>query len=189
VLALAVLTWAQARPKAGLWEVTSNMSMGGSQMPQMPAGAQMPQNIQLPPGVSLPPGMQMPQGAGGSPFHGTTTQVCVTQAMVDKYGGPSPAPQNRNADCQVTDIAKKDSGMTATITCTGQMTGTGTVESIWSDGGNTTNTTVHIKGTVQHGPNSMPVDMTIHSKSVFRGTDCGDVKPFAMPSGDAGQSH
>jgi hypothetical protein len=185
VLTLTALAWAQSRPKAGLWEVTTSMSMGGSQMPQ---GAQMPQNIQLPPGVKLPPGMQMPQ-AGGSSFGGTTTQVCVTQAMVDKYGGPSPAPQNRGADCQVTDVVVKDNGMTANISCTGQMTGTGTVESTWTDGGATTSSTVHIKGTVQHGSNSMPVDMTMQSKSVFKGADCGNVKPVAMPAGDPGQTH
>ena len=35
-LALAVLAWGQARQKAGLWEVTTQMNMGGADAPQMP---------------------------------------------------------------------------------------------------------------------------------------------------------
>jgi hypothetical protein len=180
VFTVVAAAGAQSKPKAGLWEVTSSMSMGGSQAPQMP------QNIQLPPGVKLPPGVQMPQG-GGSPFGAHTSQICVTQAQIDKYGGPSPTSQSRG-DCKVTDVSMKDNGMTASIACTGQMTGNGTVETTWSDGGNTTSSTIHMKGTVQRGQNSMPVDMTIQSKSIFKGADCGDVKPLAMPA-DAGQSH
>src|SRR5580698_8731636 len=127
-LFLASVAGAQANRKPGLYDVTSTMTFQQS---------------------PLPPGMQAPPG---SPFSGAprTTQVCVTQAMVDKYGGPSPAPQNRGADCQVTDVVVKDNGMTANISCTGQMTGTGTVESTWTEGGATTSSTVHIKGTVQH---------------------------------------
>ena len=77
LLALTVLAWAQSNRKPGLWEVTSTMTWQQSPMP---------------------PGMQAPPG---SPFGGgpRTTQVCVTQAQIDKFGGP--APQTRG-DCQVT---------------------------------------------------------------------------------------
>ena len=78
-LALAAFAWSQAKQKPGLWEVTSQMNMAGA--PQMP---------QLPPGVQLPPGMQMP----ASPFAPHTTEVCVTQAMIDKYGSPYSNPPN-----------------------------------------------------------------------------------------------
>jgi hypothetical protein len=153
------------------------MQMGGAGMPQMP------QNVQLPPGVKLPPGVQMPQmqgGPGGGITH--TMQICVTQAMIDKYGGPSPAPQTHNSDCQVTDVAMKPDGMTAKIACSGQMTGTGTVDTTFADQGNTTNTKVHIQGTMQMGQDSRPVDMSVQSKSVYKGADCGSVKPIAMPT-------
>jgi hypothetical protein len=144
--------------------------MGGRQMPQMP---------QLPPGVTLPPGMQMP--TQGSSFGGpVTVQVCVTQAMIDRFGGPSPAPPNKNADCKVTDVSIQSNGMTAKINCTGQMTAAGTVESTFVDA-NTTNTKMHMAGTMQHGSNSMPVDMTMQSTSVYKGPDCGSVKPAPMP--------
>ena len=184
---------AQSSRKPGLYEVTSTMSFGGSsmpsaaQMPQMPAGQQMPQNIQLPPGVQLPPGMQMPEmpqsaqmPAGGNPMAAPhTIQVCVTQAMIDKYGGPNPAPPR--GDCQMTDITMKPNGMKATMTCTGQMTATGTVESTYNADGSS-KSTAHITGTMQMDPNSRPMDITVQSTSVYKGADCGSVKPVAMPA-------
>ena len=166
LMALTAFAQAQSKQKPGLWEVTSSMSMGSAGTPAAP---------QLPPGVQLPPGMQMP----GGPMAPRTTQVCVTQAMIDKYGGPYSNPQR--GDCQASNISLKDSGMTATITCTGQVTATGTVETAFVDA-NTTQTKVHMTGTMQMGPNSRPIDMTIQSKSVYKGADCGSVKPMVMPA-------
>ena len=160
VVGLAALAWSQSQRKAGLWEVTSQMNMAG--MPQMP------------PGTQLPPGMQMP----ASPFAPHTTQVCVTQAMIDKYGSPYSNPPN--GSCKVTNISMKSDGMSATVICTGQMNAMGTVETTFVDA-NTTKTNMHITGTMQTGPNSRPIDMTMQSTSTYKGADCGSVKPLAMP--------
>jgi hypothetical protein len=143
---------AQANRKPGLWDVTSTMTFQQS---------------------PLPPGMQAPPG---SPFSGAprTTQVCVTQAMIDKYGGPSPAPQR--GDCQVSNMSVKPTGMTANIACTGQMAGSGTVEATFIDP-NSAQTKVHFTGTMQMGPRSAPVEWTMQSNSTFKGADCGSVKP------------
>jgi hypothetical protein len=170
-LTVAALAQAQSGRKPGLYEVTSQMSMAGAGAPQMPS---MPQ---LPPGTQLPPGMQMP----ASPFAPHTTQVCVTQAMIDKYGGPSPAPQH--GQCKVTDVSMKSNGMTAKIVCTGQMNATGTVETTWTDA-NSSQTKMHMTGTMQMGSNSGPIDMTMQSTSVYKGPDCGSVKPPPMPPGN-----
>src|ERR1019366_5234514 len=153
LLLVGLAAHAQSSRKPGLYEVTTNMSMGGS---SMPSGAQMPQNGQMPSGMQMPPGMQMPQGmqmpSASNPMGGPhTTQVCVTQAMIEKYGGPNPAPQH--GDCQVTDITLKPNGMKARITCSGQMDATGTVESTWKDD-SSSKSTVHMTGTMQMGPNS-----------------------------------
>lgn len=169
VFAVAALAWAQANRKPGLYEVTSQMSRAGA--------PQMPQTPQLPPGVKLPPGMQMPQMA--SPYAPHTMQVCVTQAMIDKYGSPYSNPPNGN--CKVSNVVIKPDGMTATVTCTGQMNATGTVQATFVDA-NTTKATVHITGTMQTGPSSQPVDMTMQSTSVYKGPDCGSVKPMQMPA-------
>ena len=61
------------------------------------------------------------------------------------------------------------------------MTATGTVESIFLDG-NTTQTKVHLEGTMQMGPNSRPIDITMQSKAAYKGPDCGSVKPPALPA-------
>ncbi len=166
VVALAALAWGQSQQKAGLWVTTTQMNMGGANAPQMP---------QLPPGVQLPPGMQMP----ASPFAPQTTQVCVTQAMIDKYGGPFSNPPRGN--CKMTDIKLNSGGMTATMTCSGQFNGTGTVQATFVDA-NTTKTTMHLTGTMQMGPNSQPMDMTVQSTSTYKGADCGSVQPLPMPA-------
>ena len=148
---------AQSSRKPGLYEVTTTMNIAGMSMPQMPPGAQMP--------------------PGGNPMAAPhTTQICVTQAMIDRYGGPNPAPQR--GTCQVTNITTKPNGMTATISCTGQMTATGTVESSWTPDG-VGKSTVHLSGTM--GPGASPMDITMQASSIYKGADCGSVQPIQMP--------
>jgi hypothetical protein len=154
LLAAAAVAWAQSR-KAGLWEVTSTMTL---------------QQSPYPPGVPIPP---------GSPFDGAphVTQVCLTQAMIDRYGAPVPISRN---DCQLTNVQKSDHGMTADMICSGRMSGKGARHSEWPDpehakGG------VHFTGTVQARSGSVPIAWTSVSTSVFKSADCGDVKPAPMP--------
>ena len=158
LFALAVVALAQAVRKPGLWEMTANMAW---------------QQSPLPPGITLPPGMK-------SPYSGmtTTTQVCLTQAMIDKYG----APMSQNRDCQITNIQLRSSSMSADMVCSGKMSGKGTVESSWTDG-NHAKGKVHFAGTMQSGQNSMPVEWTVESSSVYKGPDCGSVAPLPMPAG------
>lgn len=161
-LAVVGIAWGQMKQKPGLWEVTSTMTMAG--MPQMPA---MPQ---------MPPGVKMPMA---SPFAPHTTQICVTQAMIDKYGAPYSTPQH--GDCKVTDVVQKPNGMTAKITCAGAMNTAGTIEASWTDA-NSVHTTMHMTGTAPAGESGRPMDMTIKADSTYKGPDCGDVKPPQMPA-------
>lgn len=139
---MAMAVSAQGQRKAGLWEVTSSMSMSG--MPNMP---------------------QM----------GSHTQdVCVTQAMIDKYGGPYSNPQT--GQCQVTNVSLTASGMTANLSCSGGMNMTGTIQMTFVDA-NTTKTTVNMS--MNASGNSM--NMTMQSTATYKGPDCGSVKPLAMP--------
>ena len=156
---MAVFAWAQAIRKPGLWEMTATMTW---------------QKSPLPPGMILPPGMK-------SPFSGSTntTMVCLTQAMIDKYGAPVPSTQR---DCQITNVVLNTSSMTATMVCTGKMNGTATMESSWASG-DTAQGKMHFTGTMQSGPNSMPVEWTVDSTSVYKGPDCGSVQPLPMPAG------
>ena len=148
----ALLLMAQANRKPGLYQVTSSMSWQQSPMPS---------------------GMQMP---GSSPH---STQVCITQAMIDKYDGPPP--QSRG-DCQVKNMVKNTDGMTADYVCTGHMNGTGKLEAHWTETGES-HSKVHFTGTMQMGPQGgKPVEWTMESTSVFKGADCGSVKPMPIPA-------
>jgi hypothetical protein len=156
LLSATLAAHAQSSRKPGLYEVTSAMNFGAA---------------------SMPPGM--PDGASNAHIPPQTTQVCVTQEMIDKYGGPSPKPQH--GDCQVTDISLSPAGMKAKISCTGQMTATGSVEATFNGDGSSTST-VHISGTTQMGPNPRPMNITIQSTSIYKGPDCGSVQPMPMPA-------
>ncbi len=155
LFALAIAALAQAVRKPGLYETTTTMTWQQS---------------------PFPPGMPAAATAAMSGPH--TVQVCLTQAMIDKYGAP--IPQSRG-NCQTTNIQMKPTGMTAEMVCTGNMSGHGEVESSWTVDG-TARGKVHFTGTMQAGPNPMPVEWTNVFSSVYKGPDCGSVKPVPMPS-------
>jgi hypothetical protein len=98
--------------------------------------------------------------------------------MIDKYGAPPP--QSRNNQCEMSNIVKKANSMSADWVCSGMMAGKGTVEASWTDPDHATSK-VHFVGSMQMGPNATPVEYTIESTSVFKGTDCGSVKPMPTP--------
>jgi hypothetical protein len=155
LVAAAAILFAQSSQKPGLYEVTTTMTWQQSPFPQ---------------------GMQMPAGAN-SPFGGGphTSQVCVTQEMIDKYGGP--APQTRG-DCQVKNENRTATGMTGDYACTGQMEGAGKLEATWSEAGQG-HTHLHFTGTMHMGPRTTPIEWTMESTATFKGADCGSVKPMA----------
>ncbi|MGA3346312.1 MAG: DUF3617 domain-containing protein [Terracidiphilus sp.] len=159
IFAFALLAWAQSTRKPGLWEITTNMTWQQSPMPA---------------------GMTMPAGAA-SPFGGGphTTAVCLTQAMIDKYGAP--IPQSHNGECQISNVVLKPGGMTGDWVCTGAMAGKGTLKSSWTDPDHATSK-VHFIGAMQMGPDSKTIEYTIDSSSVYKGSDCGGVKPQPMPA-------
>jgi hypothetical protein len=70
--------------------------------------------------------------------------------------------------------------MTADWICSGRMAGKGTLESSWTDP-NHAKGKVHFVGAMQMGPNTRPIEWTTESSSVFKGADCGAVKPLPMP--------
>jgi hypothetical protein len=155
---LATFARAQSTRKPGLWEMTSTMTWQKSPMPA---------------GMSMPASANSPFGGGAH-----TMQVCLTQEMVDKYG--TPPPQSRNNQCQMSNIVKKANSMSADWVCSGMMAGKGSVEASWTDADHSTSK-VHFLGSMQMGPNATPVEYTIESTSVFKGADCGSVKPLPMP--------
>lgn len=152
---------AQNARKPGLWEVNSKMTW------------------QLSP---IPPGVTLPGGISPSTPTTHTTQVCLTQEMIDRYGAP--IPQSRS-ECRAENIRKTASAMSADWVCSGRMSGKGTLESSWI-GDTDAQSKLHFVGTMQMGQGEEPVEWTNESTSVYKGSDCGDLKPVPT-SKSAGQ--
>jgi hypothetical protein len=154
VCSMALSAFAADARKPGLYETTSEMSWQKSPFPE---------------------GMQMPPQAAAA-FGGSkqTTQVCVTQQQIDKYGSVPPQTQR---ECKMTSITKTLTGMKAEMVCSGQMSGKGTMDASWAGDGSTKGK-VHFDGSMQMGPQPTPVEWTINYVSTYKGPDCGKVKPL-----------
>ncbi len=157
LLVISSFSWAKIARKPGLWLMTSTRTF---------------QKTPLPPGMVLPPGAH-------SPFSKltTTTTVCLTQAMIDKYGVPVAAGQ----DCKLINVVLKETGVRGELVCSGKMNGRGSWESSWSDPEHATGKT-HFVGTVLMGQRTGPVEFTTETTSVYEGPNCGSVQPMPMPS-------
>lgn len=144
--------------KAGLWNVTSSMTMAN--MPQMPpqAMAMMKQR-----------GMKMP--GMGEPM---TTQICMTQADVDS--GIPPRMNGQGESCQSHVTANAASSVSADMVCSGRMQGTGHLQVSYSSAEHYQGS-YSFKGTAQ----GHPADMTDSFKGDWVKADCGAVKPIARP--------
>jgi hypothetical protein len=155
-LAMALFAWTETR-RPCLWEMTTTTTWQ-----------------QLPAPVS--------DGGDDSPFEGGTKTrlVCLSQAQIEKYGVI--APMTRSGTCQLVDVIKKDDSTTAGMICSGKMSGMGSLESSWEDDQHAKDQ-VHFVGLIQAGANTRPMEWTSASASTFKGRDCGDMKPFAMPEG------
>jgi len=151
LIALPPLDWAETR-KAGLWEMTTTMTW---QKSPFIAGT-----------------------VGGPAMGGThTTQVCLTQEMIDKYGAL--LPQSRG-QCRVANKVMKPGGLNADWVCTGRMSGKGDLDSLWTDLEHS-KSTVHFVGTFLVGSEEKPIEWTTESTAAFKSADCGSVKPLPLP--------
>ena len=118
---------------------------------------------------------QSPFPNGMAPMQKPQTRlVCVTQEDIDKFGAVPPQTQKT---CEVTNVVKKTSGMTAELVCTGAMSGKGDIQASW-DANNRTTSKIHFTGNANMGPNTQPFEWTVESTSVYKSADCGDVKPI-----------
>lgn len=138
--------------KAGLWQMTTTMTW------------------QKAPSI---PGEEGNRLRGGT----HTTQVCLTQEMIDKYGAL--LPQSRG-QCTIANKVIMPGSISADYMCSGMMSGKGDLKSIWSDTEHEKGT-LHFLGTFQVGSEAQPIEWTTESTSVFKSADCGSVKPPVLP--------
>jgi len=141
-----------ATRKAGLWEIATTMTW---QQSPFAAGA-----------------------ASGIADGGRHTKlVCLTQEMIDNYGAL--LPQSRG-ECHIENKVMRMGGITADWVCAGKITGKGALETNWTDLEHATGK-LHFSGTFQGGPDTLPIEWTTESSSVFKSESCGGVKPSTIP--------
>jgi hypothetical protein len=149
-LALALVALGQRpKPKPGLYQVTNKMTWQQSPFPES---------------MTSPSRSDTPH----------TAQTCITQAQIDKYNGPKP--EASGGSCKITDIRKQESGLTAAMSCGPPMAGKGTVETRWVDSGHS-RSKIHFTGSMQVGKNLKTIEWTIDTESIYKGPNCGAVKP------------
>src|SRR6185437_13664706 len=140
--------------KAGLWNVSTTMSMPMASMP--------PEAMEKMKAM----GMSMPSG---QTFN---TQICMTQAEVDADKPPAMTQNDMGCSGKVTGMTAN--GVTEDMTCNGRMKGTGHMQISFTGDS-------HYEGSYNFNGNMEGHPM--QSSSSFKGdwvkADCGSVKPFA----------
>lgn len=108
-----------------------------------------------------------------------TWQACLTQEMIDKYGAI--VPERLTNACQLVNVVKNPGGMKADMVCSGFINGKGALQVNWSDSEHSKGT-LHFSGTMHPGQNDIKIEWSAETTSVYKGPDCGDLKPPTPPS-------
>lgn len=106
-----------------------------------------------------------------------TTQVCLTQAMIDKYGAIVP---DNLYSCQVINIAKRPDGMSADISCSGGIVGKGTLDVNWTDSEHTRGR-IKFNGSLHPAGKEIKIEWNTETVSTYKGPDCGVLDRPASP--------
>lgn len=156
--------------KPGLWEI--NQKMGGN--PEMDkAMAEMQKQL-----ASMPPAqrkqmeaMMGKNGMGVAPGGGFSLKVCITPEMAARAEMPSQTEGN----CTSTITSRSASALKTKFVCTNPpSSGEGT----YVFNGDKAYT---MKMVMQSARNGKPETMTVEGQGKWLSTDCGTVKPIAMP--------
>ena len=177
LLAGAAMVWvgismAQAENiKPGLWEITNQMQ-GNSE--QANAMAKMQKEMaQMPPSQrKMMEDMLAKQGVqmGSAPGGGMAIKICMTKEMIDRNEVAS-----QQGDCQHTSSPRAGNTMKFSFTCTKPpSTGEGEV-TFTSPEAYTTRVSVTSER------RGKPEKMEMNTSGRWLGSDCGSVKPIAVP--------
>lgn len=166
-LGLAVVSAGAQTMKPGLWETTTRM--GGS--PEMDrAMVQMRQQM-----ASMSPEqrkqMQAMLGQQGAGANGITAKACITKEMIDR--GEMQARQQGHCKTTITD--KTSHGMKMDFTCADPASSGEGVYTFQGDSAYTMD--MKITSTAK----GAPMTTTMASSGKWLGSDCGSIKPMALP--------
>lgn len=103
--------------------------------------------------------------------------MCLTEEMIDQYGALLP---QAHGQCKIENRVVTPGKVTGDYVCTGMMSGQGVVDSVWTDDEHA-HGTLHFIGTMLAGRGPEPIEWTTTSSWVFKGSDCGNIKPAPLP--------
>lgn len=152
---LALPLCAAAGMKAGQWQITTKMDLGKNapQMPQIP-----PEQLEKMKALGITP----PSIGMGAPH---SFKTCVSPQDAD--AGQPPMDERAQHSCKAQDIKHEGARTTLKIVCTGEMNGTGEIESVYDSPEHYTSK-MHFVGS-SHGHD---VDMTNSSEGRWLGASC-----------------
>jgi hypothetical protein len=176
IACLLVTAWAGCASaqniKPGLWEFTTQISGGSGQMSDAMAKAQKqmesmpPEQRKMMQDMMAKQGVQMGTSAGG----GMTVKVCMTQEMVDRNEVSS-----HQGDCTHTNSPRMGNTMKFSFVCTKPpSSGEGQVTFSSPEA-------YSMKMTTTSTARGTPEKMDMQNSGHWLGSDCGNVKPLAMP--------
>jgi Spy/CpxP family protein refolding chaperone len=166
VLAISALAFAQSfNAKPGLWETTSQNTMGG--MPQMPEMPKVDTSKMTPEqAAAVQAAMARARGGAAPP---TTSRKCWTQEQIDKEQFHDKA---LNDSCTQTVVSRSARVLELKFDCTGENASTGTLKLTSID-------SEHVNGAVtmtMTGGRGAGMTMNSTFTSKWIGANCGDVK-------------
>lgn len=171
-LALACASAGAQTMKPGLWEV--NNKIGGSpeidkamaQMQQQLASMSPAERKQME-GMMGKQGVGMAAGANG----GMVAKMCITKEMAER----NQMPVQQQGNCTSTTSDKTSSGMKVKFTCTNPPS---SGEGQFTFSGDSAYT---MKMNVNSSSKGAPKTTTMDASGKWLGSDCGTIKPMALP--------
>lgn len=162
MMSISTAALAAGGMKPGLWNMTMKSdAMKDLKMPKL-TPEQMEQMKKM--GIKLP---DMQDGA-------MTVKVCMTKAMIERNEPPT-GPQE--SGCQSKNMQRSGSSYSADIICDGPvLKGEGKAKGTFTS--SEVNSIYDFKGTSQ----GKPVVMHHETTGKWVSADCGDVKPYDMPT-------
>lgn len=177
ILAASVLTWGAAAANAqtmkpGLWEMSTKTAGGSGEMERAMAESQKHMAAMSPVQRKKMEEMMAKQGIRmGQPGGGISAKMCMTKEMIDRN-----EVTRQEGNCKQTSSQKIGNTMKFTVVCTEPpSTGEGQVTFI-SPEAYSTKMSFH---TTRQGK---PESMVMESSGKFLSSDCGTIKPLALPT-------
>lgn len=156
--------------KPGLWEITTRMASASGEMEKAMADMQKQMAQMTPEQRKMMQDMMGKQGMAMGPG-GNAVKVCISKEMAERNEAGGGQPGN----CKQTSTPRSGNTMKFSYTCSNPpSSGEGQVTFVSPEAYSMKMNSSHMAG----GKNEK---MTIDSNGRFLSTDCGAIKPMAMP--------